>query len=82
VPLFTSCREGVFSETQLPVMGLLGNPKAHKHMKEGRGFYTSPRVRFCQFGFVAYLPSAAHCWKSSPILSIGARGCTSVSKLA
>jgi hypothetical protein len=29
-----------------------------------------------------YLPAAAHCRKSSPMRSIGATGCTSVSKLA
>jgi hypothetical protein len=38
LPLFTSCLEEVFSETGLPVYGILGNSEETRAEKRGPGF--------------------------------------------
>src|SRR5215212_1879412 len=51
-PLFTSCREEFFSETQFPAYGLLGNSDALRALKESRIYYALavlliPLLRCC-----------------------------------
>ena len=40
--LFTSCREGVFSETELPIRGILGNWRGAEDTTKGRDIRIAP----------------------------------------